>query len=249
MCQTKLGFVEKQIVGDSSDYRLRVVGPWMVLFGGSVLGTSLDLRALETNLGVKVGWRTAAVQTDQPDAWESLGTARTANGTHLEAFDTSGKTSQLFVQAAIVTALTSGATPKTAWSRLWTTVRDAGWIVGRQRIQIQPSSGNIIVPIGQPFPSAGVSALLFGFVFTGVSGTISSPACVWRSFDSGDPRMPNAWSSALTTLSNVTTDSNVNSGTLSITTTGKIMAQPGFKYSTSGTDPNGVVDVVVAAKM
>lgn len=155
----------------------------------------------------------------------------------------------MFVQTAIFTALTTGTMSKTAWARLWSTVRDAGWIVARQRVQLMPSSGNVIVPIGQPFPAAGVKDLMFGFVFSGVSGTISSPACVWRSFDSGDPRTPNAWSSPLTTLSNVTTDTSVNSGTLSVTTTGKIMAQPGFKYATSGTDPNGVADIIVAAKM
>jgi hypothetical protein len=35
---------------------------------------------------------------------------------------------------------------------------------------------------------------------------------------------------------------------LAINTSGKIMAQAGFKYSTAGTDPNAAVDIVVAAK-
>jgi hypothetical protein len=89
---------------------------------------------------------------------------------------------------------------------------------------------------------------MVGVIFQRVTGTIDNPSVVWRSFDSGDPRQPNAWSALLVTLADVTADGPVNSGTLSINTAGKIMAQAGFRYSTAGTDPSAAVDVVVAAK-
>ncbi len=57
MCQAKVGLVEGEVLGDATtNYRIRMLGPWMVLFGGSHFDTSLDLRALQANLGVKLAW-------------------------------------------------------------------------------------------------------------------------------------------------------------------------------------------------
>lgn len=230
------------------NYKLRYTGPWMLLYGGSNLDTTLDLRALETNLGVKVGWRTAAVSEDDPDPWETLLAERTTNGSHPEAASLSGKTSQLLVQGSVWGTLTTGTTPKTAWSRLWTSVRGAGWVVARQRILLTPSSGRLRVPVGQPFPCAGVTGLMFGIMYTGVSGTIDDPTPLWRSFETGDARMPGSWT-ALTAMADVTGDTKVNSGNNAVTTTGKLMAQAGFEWATTGTNPNGVAEILVAAKM
>ena len=244
----RMGFVQDNLTADSSGYQLRMLGPVMVLYGGTSLVTSLDLRALEANLGAKVIFRTFDVTAELPNAWDTAtGTARTANGAWPESLDVSAKTAQMLIQGSVFTNLTTGTAAKAVQARLWTQVRGAGWMVARQRIVLTPGT-NIIVPVGNPFACSGVTGLMFGFVFNGVGGTIANPSCVWRSFDSGDPRQPGAWSSSLATLTNVTTDVTVNSGNCAITTTDKIMAQPGFQYSTSGTNPNGTVDIIVAAK-
>lgn len=248
MCQGTVGYVEQQVVGDASGYRLRATGPWMVMFGGSHFDTTLDLRALETNLGAKIGWRCAPVHSDASDGWETLGTERTTNASHPEAFDLSSKTSHLLIQGGVFTQLTTGAVAKSAWARLWTAVRGAGWLVARQKVVLFPSSTVVTLPIGEPFACAGVTKLMFAYRFIGVSGTIVAPTCVWRSFDTGDPRQPGAWSGSLATLSNVTADTSVNSGSLTVSTAGKLLAQPGVKFSTSGTDPGAQVEIVVAAK-
>lgn len=243
-----LGYVEDSLIADSSDYKLRMTGPWMLLYGGTSFVASVDLRAIEANAGVKIGWRTAAVRSDVPDAWEALGTQRTTNGSHPESFDTSAKTGQLFVQGAVFTALTTGAVSKNVYGRFWSSVKGAGWVVARQRILLRPSSSALVIPIGKPFNCTGVTGLMFGFVFNGISGTIDNPACVWRSFATGDPQQPGTWSSSLATLTDVTADSVVNSGNCPIVTADKLMGQAGFKYLTAGVDPNGTVDVIVAAK-
>ena len=250
MCESKIGFVEGDVVADGPNAKPRLFGPWMLLFGGTHLDTTLDIRALEASCGVQVGWRTAPVQSEAPNAWETLLTSRTADNTYAEAASVSAKTSDLLVQAVVWAGLTTGTAPKTAHVRLWSAVRGAGWVVARQRVQLLPSSTNVILPIGDPFNCPGVTDLMFAVQFVGIQGTIVSPSCEWRSFETADPRKPGAWvSSALHTFSNVTADAGVNSGTLPVTTSGKLMAQAGLRYSTSGSDPNGFADVIVAAKM
>lgn len=249
MCAPKLGKAEDTLIADSANFTLRMTGPWLILFGGSSLDTALDLRQVETNFAAKVGWRTADVFGELPNAWETLGTQRTTNATHSEQFSLATKTGQMLVQAGVFTALTSAGNPKTAATRLWYSVRDGGWVIARQRVQLTPSGSNVITPIGAPFPCAGVTGLMFALNFTGIAGTIVSPTCLFRPFDSGDPRMPGPWSSTVAALSNVTADGPVNSGNLTTTTAGKMLGQAGFQYSTSGTNPNGAVDILVVAKM
>jgi hypothetical protein len=248
MCLPTIASVEGQLVAESTTYQPKLLGPWMLLYGGSSFVASVDLQAIEASFGAKLVYRTAAVTAAGPDSWGTPTSAFTTAGPHANSFDVSTTTDQLLIQAAVAPGLTAGTTPKTAFGRLWCSVKGGGVVVARQKFVLTPSSGNLILPIGTPFPCAGVTGLMFAFLFTGVSGTIASPACVWRSFDSGDPQKPGAWSAALTTLANVTTDTAANSGSLAVTTTDKLMAQAGFKYSTSGTDPNATVDVIVAAK-
>ena len=242
----RIAFSGGQITGDTSGYKPAFVGPWMLKYGASYLDTTLELRALEALLGAKITWRTADVLTSMPNAWETPLTARTANGVYTETVDLSGETDNLWVQPMVLTALTSGTTPKGATSRLWASLQDAGWVVARQRLVLPPSSSDMVLPIGKPFPCAGATGLMFGLVIRGVSGTIVAPTTMWRSFDSGDPDTPNAWA-ALTAGSDVTADGLVNVVD-AITTTNKLMAQAGLKYSTSGTNPYATVDVIVAAK-
>lgn len=183
-----------------------------------------------------------------PDPWETLGTQRTADDIYPESFDTSTKTSHMWAQAAVFTALVSGGVPKTAFCTLWSAIKGAGWVVARARVPLLASSTAVTLPLGTPFSCSGVTGLMFAIEFSGISGTIEDPALLWRTFDSGDPKRPNAWSS-LSTLADVSSYALRNSGDLAVTTTGKIMAQPGFRYSTSGTNPSGVADILVAAKM
>ncbi|MCB9698684.1 MAG: hypothetical protein H6738_18020 [Alphaproteobacteria bacterium] len=243
---SKIVYAEGQVLARANGDVMQFATPWMLLFGGSSLVTGLDVRGLETNAGVRVGWRTADVLGERPNAWQTLGTQRTSNDSFLESFDVSAETSSLLVQAAVFAGLTTGTTPKGAFTRLWAAQQDAGMVVARQRVELLPSSTTVSIPIGAPFPCVGVTGLMAAIVFYGVQGTIVAPSFVWRPYTIGDKRFPGSWST-VTTGSNITGDGLLNTSG-SITTSSAIMGQAGLQYSTSGTTPNGVAEVIVAAK-
>ncbi len=84
--------------------------------------------------------------------------------------------------------------------------------------------------------------------YTSISGTVVDPTPVYWTFSTGDVMYPETWTS-MSTGSSITSDSNVNASG-SVTTTAKLLAQAGFRYSTNttGGDPYGIVDILVAAK-
>ncbi|MCB9683671.1 MAG: hypothetical protein H6735_01360 [Alphaproteobacteria bacterium] len=243
---SKIVYAEGQVLARANGDVMQFATPWMLLYGGSSLVTGLDVRAAEANAGLRVGWRTADILGERPNAWQTLGTQRTANNEYLESFDVSAETSSLLVQAAVFAGLTTGTTPKGAFARLWAAQKDGGMVVARQRVELLPSSTTVSIPIGAPFSAVGVTGLMAAIVFYGVQGTIVSPSFVWRPYTIGDNRFPGTWST-ITTGSNITGDGLLNTSG-AITTTSALMAQAGFQYSTSGSTPNGVADVIIAAK-
>jgi hypothetical protein len=254
MCVPKMSFVQGQLQAEQTP-RTRLYGDWLLLYGASSLMVSAGLNAIEANFGVQATWRTADVRTDMPNGWQSPypttagGAWATNDSVNPHTFDVStASTTAMFVQAAAITVLTTGTTLKEGFVKLWSAVNTRGFIVARQRVEIMPGLGTdtAIVPVGNPFCCVGLNGLMFGFVFSGVSGTITPTPC-WRPFDSGDVQKPGSWS-AFSSLTNVTSNKVVNSGHNAISTTDKMLAQAGFQFSTSGTNPKAVVDIIVAAK-
>lgn len=245
-------FVEENLLADSNaGSRLRLVGPWMLLYGGTKLATGLDLQAVDPDYEVQVGWRTATTGTDVPNAWQTLLTARTAAGNFSEevTFGSGVSDGAMWVQASLWTKLDASATtPATALNRLWYSVKGAGWIVARQRVNLTASSTGDIIPIGAPFNCVGVTGLMFAVVYTNLAATIT-PTAVVRTFKSGNLRRPEAWSTvaAMSTQSG-STDSTRDTKQGSVSTTDRMMAQAGFKWTTSGATPGGVAEIIVAAK-
>lgn len=227
----------------------------MLLYGATDLMTSVGLNALEANFGAQVTWRTADVRTDMPSAWQTpfpatAGAAFATNDSvNPKRFDVSTAAgTAMWVQAAAIAVLTTGTTVKEGLVKLWSSVNSMGFLVAKRRIEILPGLGTdaAIVPVGDPFSCVGVNGLMFAISFYGVNGTVTPTPC-WRAFDGGDIQRPAAWSS-LTTMAAVTANKFVNSGNQTIVTTDKMMAQAGLQFTTSGTSPRIIADVVVAAR-
>ena len=241
-------YFEVNMTGESTTHKLQAVGQTLVLFGGSNLDTTLELRAIESNFSGQLWWRSINAFSGLPNAWNKGATARTSNGEHPEALDVSSATTMLLVQVGAAAGLTTGSTPAAGLGRVWYAVREGGWLVARERLMLTPSSGNVVRTIGVPFPCARLSGLMFAAHFHGVSGTIVAPTPMYRLFRTGDARTPTAWSAG-TSGSNVTAETYTNSGNVSVATAGYLMAQAGLQVSTSGTDPYSIVDTIVAAKV
>jgi hypothetical protein len=73
-------------------------------------------------------------------------------------------------------------------------VQGKGVLVAVDVIEVQATTNSgesQYVPVGKRFPQLGLTKLMFGFVFSGVSGTIAyRPA--WREYK-GDPDLPSDW--------------------------------------------------------
>lgn len=246
-------FIEGNLIADNdADARLRLVGPWMLLYGGTKLAIGLDLQAVEANYGVQVGWRTATTGTDVPNPWQTLLTARTADGNYPEevTFGTGVSNGAMWVQGSLWTKLAPGITaPASALNRLWYSVKGAGWIVARQRVNLTATSTGDIIPIGAPFNCVGVTGMMFAVVYTNLAATIT-PTGVVRTFKSGNLRRPEGWSDVVTLATqSANADSTRDTGSGAVSTTDRIMTQAGFKWTTSGAGkPGGTAEIIVAAK-
>jgi hypothetical protein len=240
-----VSYNEDWVIADSTDYVLRYLTRPLVAYGGTHLDLTVDVQNLGAQGRAKLAFVPYPVLLSRPGAVGTLGTAISSEDFTKEAFSLSGTTA-LYVRGALYTALNSGTTPEEMFTRLWGSVRGAGWIAARQMLILTPESSDMVLPIGGPFPGAGVDGLMFGLNFRGVNGTIVAPTTVYRTFDSGDLHFPNTWQT-VAAESNVTADGQVNSSG-SITTTGNQMVQAGLRWSTSGSNPNAIVDVTVAAK-
>ena len=229
----------------SGSFKMRMVGPWMLAAGASDLQTGLDIQAIEAEFQARVRWRTADVDTNFPNAWQNDGTVRSADGGYQQSFDISAEQA-LWVQPGVATKLNTGSNPETMPVRLWATAIGGGFIVGRQRIHIEQDASGVVVPIGNPFAAAGVTGLMWGLIYSGMEGNVTSPTPVWRPYKTGDLTSPEAWESG-TAGSTVGTDQRVNM-VMNTTTSDQFMMQAGFKYSSSSTQ-QGTIDILIAAKL
>jgi hypothetical protein len=147
MCAPKLSAAMEQCQAEVAP-RTRVYGDWLLLYGATSLMTSVILNAPETNFGAVVTWRTADVRTEQPNAWQTAFPATPAaaydtNGAlYPHTFDVSAAAaSAMFVQAAVSPVLKSGTAVKESLVRLWASVNSKGFVVARQRIDLQSGLG------------------------------------------------------------------------------------------------------------
>lgn len=241
-----IGFVEGNPSAINSDTILALTGPWQLAYGGTNLRLGLDIRdGTSEDLLFNLAYRTAEVDTNNPDAWNiTTSTNYDEDGPHTASLSLSGETA-MWVQAGVFAKLASGTTPLDAYVRLWSSVVGSGWLVGRQRIVLEPGVTNKIVPVANPFGAAGVTGLRFGMIYTGISGTLTAPTPCYRTFKTGDMTDVESWNTG-TAGSNVTADTKVLA-TQATTTTSALYVQPGFKYTSTSLN-YGVVDIIVAAK-
>ena len=90
---------------------------------------------------------------------------------------------------------------------------------------------------------------MFAVVYTNLTATIA-PTAVVRTFESGNLKRPEAWADVVAMSTQAgSVDSARDTKAGSVTTTDRMLAQAGFKYSTSGGgNPGGFAEVIVAAK-
>jgi hypothetical protein len=235
-------------VADDTSYALRGWTEPMLMYGASSLDLGGHLFGFDTKGQIRWGWRHFPVLTSKPDSsgWTLDGTAETGDGPADHSISLTTTTDSLWVQAGIFASLSSAGSPEAIQYDMYGTLPGSGWLVARQRLLLRPSASKVVLPIGNPFPCAGVTGMMVGLRFMGISGTITDLATKVRLFKTGDRMYPDAWST-VSAESNVTSDSNVNSNG-SVTSTGAILAQAGLEYSTTGTDPRGAVEAIVAVK-
>lgn len=236
----------RQVVALSTTYSTGITLPWTLIYGESKVRTMLELGAVTGNLGAKVGFRTAEVRTDAPDAWSTIeGTVRSADGAFVQDLDVSAVTGKLWVQFRTGVALTGG-TAAEAWARYRIVTRRNAVLLATRTIEVQPtvnSQGDAYVPVGRPSAALGVAGLMFAFVYSGAAGSLTyGPA--HRTFDAND-LSPSAWTD-LATYPAITGDEMRNSGDRAISPGLKGFIQPGVKIS--GPAARGTLRVLVAAR-
>lgn len=237
---------QSQLIGYSTKVQTGLVGPWFLLHGTTTLRVLATLRALEATFGAKIGYRTAAVLTDQPDAWTDSATGRSTAGQFVEDFSVGAISSKLWIQPRIGAGLTSGATSAEAFGMLQAMTQSKGVIVAATEVEAEPSvnSGETAyVPVGDLFPALDLAGIMAGFTVFGVNGTLAYGVAI-RYFD-GDPTVPGAWVD-LASYTSITADETRNSGDLSTTPGTKTLAQIGIKFS--GTGARATIRAVVSAR-
>lgn len=239
--------VARQVVAQSTTFSTGVTLPWTLVYGESKIRTMLEVGAVTGNFGAKVGFRTAEVRTDRPDAWSTVeGTVRSTNGSFVQDLDVSAATGRLWVQFRVGVGLTAGTAAAEAWARCRIATRRNAVLLATRNIDVQPSvnpQGEAYIPVGRPAAALGATGLMFAFVYSGASGSLDyGPA--YRTFDV-DNLSPNAWTD-LATYSGITGDELRNSGDRAITPGAKGLMQPGVRIS--GPGARGSLRVLVAAK-
>jgi hypothetical protein len=232
-----------------------VTTPWMLAAGGGVARLMAELAQLTGNLTLAPWYRTAAVSTDQPDAWASFGTALAANGQEVSDQSLTGITNKLWVQLSLAKSSTSSGE---GFVTIRGSVVGNGVIVGTRTIELAGNTLNAagagVFEVGEPFPAVGLTGLMFGFVFSGIgAGSSLTGSAVARTFK-GDPTEPgSSWTAptggtpgAAFSVAASTSVSRVNTSVMTPpSVAGYGYAQAGVSFT--GANPQAVVSVVVAA--
>ncbi len=237
--------VSGQISADATTASTKLVTEWMLAAGGAGLILGLDQRQL-SGAGAWTGylrWRFAKARTDQPEGWSTSTTARTTADGFVELVDISGTTDMLWLQGALSGQASGGAAE--LFARLQAQVDGKGVVLGSLTTDIQPvtnSGQSQYIPVPGRFPSGGLTKLMFAYVFSGVSGTITYRP-VWRE-SKLDADYPANWSPLGSADVNRTTDGFDNSGQLAaVPTSGYSHGQAGLRVSG---DARGRIEIIVA---
>jgi hypothetical protein len=185
--------VTGQVDCDSTTAVTLLVSAWMLAAGTTAIDAVMELRALAGAFSGAMRVRFAAVSTQRPGAWGTPTTARTTADVWPERFDVSATTDQLWVQVGLVGSASSGAAECLA--RLQAAALGNGMMLAEQVVQVEPDTNAgayTTVALGKLFPQGGLSKVMYGVVFSGVTGTITYRP-VYRQFK-GNPELPEAWS-------------------------------------------------------
>lgn len=233
--------VSQQLAAVSADYVTMLTSPWMLAFGAGTNGLRVldEIAAITNNYRHKVCWRTAAVVTDLPDAWNVSGNVRNQNGSNTEDFTpTAGK---LWVQAGLQVSASSASGE--AFASVQAATLGKGQLVASGSFGVEPalnSSQTAYFAVGEPFPVFGIGNLMFAVIINGVDGTLTwQPAVRYMNREDSAGAWADLWS-AQSPNANIRT----NSGSLGITPGANMLAQVGIKVTS--TTARGEFDVLVA---
>jgi hypothetical protein len=238
----------EQLAGETSTYVVLMTGSWMLNFGQATLPLRIvtEMRQRTGDVRMKPAWRTADVMPDFPNPW-SLGNERSADGVYCE--DLAPTAGKFWVQPGV--AVSTSGTAGDASITMAASMRTEGALLATATIEIQPelnASSAAYYPIGGLWPLAGCSFLLFGYIFSGVSGTISGmPA--WRSCNDGNE--PGAWidlgGEGMANAFDISSDTHFPSSAIAIAQPDpeQFYGQAGLKITATG---RGTVRVLVAGR-
>lgn len=230
--------------GDGFQHVTGLVGPLVPIYGGSQFRVTLDLSGVSGNFGAKLGFRTAAVSPDVPDAWADSTTVRSSATNVAEDFSLSGATGKMWGQARVSIAASSGVGEATGALSALVDAWDRPLVVAS--VAVEPSinaSQNGYVVVGDRVPALGLAGVMGAIRYTGASGTLGYGLAV-RSYTTGAAN-PSSWTD-LFTASNVTADELRNTGSLTVSP--GVVEWVEFAMKLSGTDARGNLALYLAGR-
>jgi hypothetical protein len=221
----------------------------MLAAGGTTARLMNELRAVDGNLTLTPKYRFAAVTTDNPGPWVDFGATNSANGVAVDDYTMLTPSTSLWIQLGLSKQSTSVGQ---ALLDLQGSVVGNAVVVGARTLKLPAgdviSSATAYYEVGAPFPTVGLTKLMFGYVFSGVGGISLVGGAAGRLIK-GDTKDPNAWAAVIGGSFSITANTStqlLNSGELTpASTAGHLLAQAGI-YIT-GPNPQAEISVLVAA--
>lgn len=239
---------QKTVSSASAGYSTVLEGPIMLAYGASNLMIAGFFRALSGPFKGKVRYRTFKARKENPDAWVDFGTDKVAAGQFVEAQSLAAITGKMWIQAGIAAASSTAGTVGEAEAYFQAFTEDKGQVIAARTYDIEPdlnATKSGIYPLGDPFPSAGLTGIMVAGSILGVNGTLKLNF-TYREFTS-DPKLPGAWSTSLLTDASITTDQDYNSLNMPITPgAATSLVQVGVVIPAN--DARANLDLVLAAK-
>jgi hypothetical protein len=222
-----------------------MVTSWMLKAGTNLLDGALELQAVTGAVSAAMRVRYAKANTQRPGTWGVASAAQTTAGVGTARFDLSGVTDQLWVQLGMV--LTGAAIGAECFARLQAAAQGNGMVLAQQLVEVEPDTNTgsyTYVGLGKPFAQLGLTKLMYGITFSGVSGSIVYRP-VYRQIK-GNVDSPENWADQGAGDGTQSVDGDTNSGELvlaPVVTPGFLLGQAGIKYTGAA---RGTMRIVVA---
>jgi hypothetical protein len=237
--------VADQVVMPNTSSVTLLTTDWILKAGTTALDGALELQGLSGVVSAAMRVRYAKTSTQRPGLWGTPSTAQTTAGVGTARFDLSAVTDQMWVQLGMVG--TGPATGAECFARLQGAAQGNGMVLAQQTVEVEPDTNvgsHTYVALGKAFAQNGLTRLMYGITFSGVSGSILVRP-VYRQIK-GNVETPQDWADQGAGDTTQSVDGDVNTGELVIApvvTPGFLLGQVGIKYTGAA---RGTMKILVA---